>query len=328
MQSRSFPALHTTVSEIGLGAWQLGGDCWGQIDDAQAEAILQAAVGAGITLFDTADVYGDGLSERRIGKFLRETKPNVRIATKVGRAGVLGGGPNCTREAVRAHVLASRERLGVEAIDLIQLHCVPTAVLGEGTIFEWLRELQQEGVVRSWGASVESVEEGLLCLTQPGCASLQVIFNVLRPRPGDLLIPRAQQLGVAILVRLPLASGLLSGRYTKETTFPAGDHRTFNRDGQGFHVGETFNGIPFEIGVDAVDHLKADLTNGMSMADAALRWILDHPGVTTVIPGATRPDQVVRNATAPNLAPLPAGLHQTWRAFFDAHVAAHVRGQQ
>lgn len=315
------------LSPVGLGCWQLGDDCWGDVDEDAAQSILREAWESGVTLFDTADVYGGGLSEERIGRFLRQTKAQVFVATKLGRAGDPGWPGNFTRAAVRAHTEASLRRLGVEALDLTQLHCIPTEELVKGDVFEWLRELKLEGKIKAWGVSIESVEEGLLCLTHPDCASIQVIFNPLRQKPAEALLPRAHELGVAILVRLPLASGLLSGRYTKETRFAENDHRNWNRDGQAFHVGETFNGIPFEKAVEFADALKAMLPDGCTLADASLRWILDHPGVTSIIPGASKPGQASRNAKAASLPPLPADLHEAWAGYYRDHVAEHVRGR-
>ena len=316
----------TTVSRIGLGCWQLGDDCWGDVTEETAQAILREAWEAGVTIFDTADVYGSGLSEERIGRFLRETGAEPFVATKLGRFGVPGWPGNFTREAIRTHTEASLVRLGVEALDLTQLHCVPTEVLTQGDVFEWLRELQAEGKIRAWGASVESVEEGLLCLTQPGLASLQVIFNVLRQKPAQVLLPRAEQLGVAIIVRLPLASGLLTGKFRADTEFPANDHRNWNRDGGAFHVGETFNGIPYPVAIELVEELRKLLPPDLSMADASLRWILDHSAVTTVIPGASKPGQVIRNVGALAVPPLSAEIHAALAEFYRQSVAAHIRG--
>lgn len=313
-------------SRVGLGCWQLGDDCWGDVTEESAQSILDEALEAGVTLFDTADVYGGGLSEERIGRFLRRTGASVAVATKLGRFGTPGWPENFTRKAVREHTEASLRRLGVEALDLTQLHCVPTSVLVDGEIFEWLRELQSEGKIKAWGASIESVEEGLLCLTQPGLASLQVIFNALRQKPAEVLLPRAAQLGVAILVRLPLASGVLAGKFTATTTFAANDHRNWNRDGQAFHVGETFNGIPFEQAVGLVEELKLSLPEGWSMADAAMRWILDHEAVTSVIPGASKPGQAARNVAALSLPALPEETKAAWAEVYQTKAHRLIRG--
>lgn len=231
-------------SRVGLGCWQLGDDCWGSVTEETADKILNEALEVGVTFYDTADVYGAGMSERRVGKFLKESSANVTVATKIGRFGEPGWPRNFEHQVMRQHIEASIQRLGVDALDLVQLHCIPAEQLVRGDVFESLRVFQQEGLIRSWGVSIESVEEGLLCLTQPGIAAIQVIFNALRQHPAEMLLPRAAQLGVAIIVRLPLASGLLSGRYDSNTVFAENDHRNFNRDGGAFHVGETFNGLP------------------------------------------------------------------------------------
>ena len=314
------------VSRIGLGCWQLGDDCWGDVSEDTAQSILREAYEAGVTFFDTADVYGGGLSESRIGRFLRESGADVTVATKSGRFGEPGWPLNFTRDAIRKHTEASIQRLGVGALDLVQLHCIPTEVLVQGEVFETLRELQTEGLIKAWGVSVESVEEGLLCLTQPGLASLQVIFNALRQKPAHVLLPRAGQMGVAIIVRLPLASGILAGKYTAETTFPANDHRNWNQDGGAFHVGETFNGIPFVEAVAFADELKTSLPEGWSLGDAALRWILDHEAVTTIIPGASKPGQATRNVAALKLPSLPDSVKEGWAKLYSEQVEKTIRG--
>ena len=314
----------TLVSEVGLGCWQLGGD-WGSVSETDARAILRAAYESGVTLFDTADVYGGGLSETRIGRWLAEDKPTgVFVATKLGRSGAWAD--TLTPQGIRSATGGSLKRLGVEALDLTQLHCIPTDTLRAGEVFETLRELQTEGKVRRFGASVESVEEGLICLEQPGISSLQVIFNVFRQKPLDELFPKAKAQGVAILVRLPLASGLLSGKFTAETKFDASDHRNYNRDGAAFNVGETFAGLPFETGVTLADDLKAFVPDGISMADWAQRWCLDSDAVTCLLTGATRPEQGQKNAAVSALPPLAPEVHAALRRFHDERVAPNIRG--
>ena len=272
------------ISEIGLGTWQLGAD-WGDIPDAAAAEILTAADDAGVTFIDTADVYGAGRSEARIGAHYARRSERPVIATKLGR---LHGYPNgYTLPLLRRCCEDSARRLGVESLDLTQLHCVPTAVLTDGAVFDMLRQLQSEGLIQRFGASVESTEEARICLAQPGLSSLQIIFNVFRQRPIADIFDRAREQGVALIVRLPLASGLLAGGITADTTFPASDHRSYNRDGAAFHVGETFNGLPLDIGAALVDGLRPMLPEEMTMAQLALRFILDHDAVTTVIPGAS-----------------------------------------
>lgn len=315
-----------SVSEIGLGCWQLGGGDWGAVSDESAFAILRAAVDHGITFIDTADVYGAGRSETLIGHFLRDTgRRDLFVATKFGRGGDLFP-DKYTEAGVRRAVENSLQRLGVEALDLTQLHCVPPAVLRAGEIFGWLRRLRAEGKIRAFGASVESVEEGMLCLAQEGVASLQVIFNVFRQLPAEVLLPAAQRQGVAIIVRLPLASGVLAGKFTRATQFAPSDHRHYNRDGAAFNVGETFAGLPFERAVELADRLKPLVPDGWTLAQAAQRWILDHPAVTTVITGASRVDQVAANASVSALPALPSGLQATLAEFYRDEVRAHIRG--
>ncbi len=318
-------------SPIGLGCWQLGGDWAKQLDDAAAHDLLTAAVDAGVRFFDTADVYGDGRSERLIGEFLRKQDKEITVATKFGRAG--GIFPDgYTEVALRAAVDASRERLGVDTIDLLQLHCIPTEVMRQGEIFEWLRKIREEGLIKAFGASVETIEEGFLCLEQEGIASLQIIFNVLRQRALDKLIPRAHQQEVAIIARVPLASGVLSGKFGGETSaeeaFAKTDHRNFNRDGEAFNVGETFSGLPFEKAVALADTLKRDfLPEGMSMPQFALRWVLDQPGVTTVIPGASTIEQVESNAEVMQLPALSHEVLDGLADFYKKEVDGEVRGR-
>lgn len=325
MNARTFGKTGIRVSEMGLGCWQLGGADWGDLEDRTALDILSAAVDAGVDFFDTADVYGNGRSETLIGRFLKERRPKVFVATKLGRTASLYP-DKYTEAAVRAATEASLKRLGVSALDLTQLHCIPTGEMRRGDVFEWLRLLQSEGKIRHFGASVESMEEALICLEQPGLASLQIIFNIFRQKPIAALFPKAKEKGVAIIVRLPLASGLLSGKLTKQSRFPQNDHRNYNRDGQFFNVGETFAGLPYEKGVELADALKPLVPNGLTMAQMAQRWILDYDAVTVVIPGASRPDQAQANADVSNLPPLQPKLHATLQNFYDREVAAHVRG--
>jgi aryl-alcohol dehydrogenase-like predicted oxidoreductase len=325
MQERTFGRAGITVPEIGLGCWQLGGGWGNDWDDAIAQQTLATAVASGVRFIDTADVYGDGASERSIGSFLRSHRDaGLVVATKLGRAGIYPDG--YTRESLRTATQRSLERLGVEQLALTQLHCVPTDVLRAGHVFDWLRELQQEGLVKQWGASVESVEEGMICLAQPELASLQVIFNIFRQKPAEVLLPRAAELGVGIIVRLPLASGLLGGKITRATTFRDDDHRNFNRDGAMFNVGETFAGLELDKGIAAAEQVAALVPPGMTMAQVALRWILDHPAVTSVIPGASRPEQVQANVAAAAVPPLSADLHAALAAIYRDDVRDAIRG--
>ena len=312
------------VGEVGLGCWQFGGD-FGQMEAETALAILSRAVENGITFFDTADVYGAGRSEALIGRFLKVCRHPVAVATKFGRGANVYPG-NYSAHALRESVLASRKRLGVAVIDLLQLHCIPMAVLRDGEIFDWLRDIKAEGLIKHFGASVESVSEARVCLEQDGLLSLQVIFNIFRQKLIAELLPEAQARGVGIIVRLPLASGLLSGKFSKETRFADTDHRNYNRDGQQFNVGETFAGLPFEKGVELADALKGNLPAGLTMAQMALRWILDHEAVSVVIPGASSPGQASANAAVSGLDPLPTGDHQRLADFYTQQVHRHIRG--
>lgn len=328
MRQRVFGETGQAVGEVGLGCWQLGGGDWGEVSsDAAARQILRTARETGVTFYDTADVYGGGRSETLIGRFLAEDRPEgVFVATKLGRAGDPGGAANLTLSAMRAHTEASLRRLGVEALDLTQLHCVPTEALRQGEVFEHLRTLQQEGKIRRWGASVESMEEADLCLAQDGLTSLQIIFNIFRQKPIDTLFTQAKEKNVALIVRLPLASGLLAGKFTPETRFAPGDHRTYNRDGQAFNVGETFAGLPFEKGVALADALKPLTPDSVSLPEMALRWCLDFEAVSVIIPGAKNPDQARANARAADLPPLSPDLHARLRDFYAREVAGHIRG--
>ena len=331
MRQRPFGRLRTRVGEIGLGCWQLGGADWGDVSDEQALDTLRAAADAGVNFFDTADVYGLGRSESLIGQFLAErkvahAKGHLFVATKLGRFPDPGWPGNFTPEAMRRHTEASLKRLGVEALDLTQLHCVPPEVLQRGEVFDTLRTLHKEGKVRHFGASVESMAEAMACVRQEGLVSLQVIFNLFRQKPLTELFGEARHRGVALVVRLPLASGLLGGRMSKDTTFAPTDHRTYNRDGQKFNVGETFAGLRFEKGVELADALKPLVPPGMTMAQMALRWCLDFEAVTTVIPGAKSPEQARANAAASEMRGLSDELHERLRTFYLDRVAAHVRG--
>ena len=327
MRVRSFPALGRVVSEIGLGCWQLGAE-WGPVSDECAQSVLHTANLSGVTFFDTADVYGSGRSEQRIGQFLAASGARPLVATKVGRFSDRGTTDNFEFETMRRHVMASRARLAVDVVDLVQLHCVPCEQLQRGVVFQHLRRLRDEGVLRAWGASVESVAEAERCLQEKDCASLQLIINVVRQTPVACgLLDRCAAQGVAVIVRLPLASGLLSGHMRADSTFAPDDHRTFNRDGAGFHVGETFAGLPFAEALAIVEELRPLLPADESMAQASLRWLLDHPAVTTVIPGATKPEQVLHNVAAAALPSLGLLRHAQLRAFWQRRVQPHVRSK-
>ena len=322
MKTRRLGKTGYEVSEIGLGCWQLGGD-FGPVGDETANAILDAANAAGVSFWDTADVYGNGLSERRIGAHPKAA--GVHVATKLGRSGALFP-DKYTREGVRQSLVGSAERLGVTTLDLAQLHCVPPQLLRDGAIFGWMDEFRAEGLVRHWGASVETIEEGLICLEQPGCATLQVIFNLFRQDAAKELLPKAAEKDVGIIVRLPLASGLLSGKFDKTTRFDASDHRNYNRDGQAFSVGETFSGIPFERGVELVAELRGLAPEGMPMSQFALRWILDHPQVSTIIAGVSKPEQLADNVAASEQKSLFPALMTTLADWYEREVKPDIRG--
>ncbi|MET3924003.1 aldo/keto reductase [Devosia sp. 2618] len=322
MKTRRLGKTGYEVSEIGLGCWQLGGD-FGPVGDDTANAILDAANAAGVSFWDTADVYGGGLSESRIGAHVKN--PGVHVATKLGRSGALYP-DQYSREGVKASLVASAQRLGVDTLDLAQLHCVPPAVLADGAIFGWMDEFKAEGLVRHWGASVETIEEGLLCLEQPGCSTLQIIFNLFRQDAAKQLLPKAAEKDVGIIVRLPLASGLLSGKYDKTTTFDATDHRNFNADGAAFSVGETFSGIPFERGVELVGELRGLAPEAMPMSQFALRWILDHPQVSTIIAGVSKPEQLADNVAASEQRSLFPALMGQLSEWYEKDVKSAIRG--
>jgi aryl-alcohol dehydrogenase-like predicted oxidoreductase len=323
MKTRRLGKTGYEVSEIGLGCWQLG-EAFGPVNDQTAEDILQAADKAGVNFWDTADVYGGGQSERRIGA---HSKPaGVKIATKLGRSGELFP-DKYSKDGIRQSLQGSAERLGVASLDLAQLHCVPTAVLRDGAVFGWMDELKGEGLVKHWGASVETIEEGLICLDQPGCATLQIIFNLFRQDAAKQLLPKAAEKDVGIIVRLPLASGLLSGKYDKTTRFDPNDHRTFNRDGQAFSVGETFSGIPFERGVELVAELKGLSPEAMPLSQFALRWILDHPQVSTVIAGVSKPEQLADNVVASAQKSLFPALMGRLTEWYEKNVRPEIRGR-
>ncbi|MEA2340803.1 MAG: hypothetical protein QOG11_880 [Solirubrobacteraceae bacterium] len=309
------------VSGVGFGAWQIGAD-WGQVDDDTALATLRAAADAGVTFFDTADVYGDGRSERLVGRLLAE-RPGVTVATKMGRRAPLDVA-EYTPEHFAAWTDRSRENLGVERLDLVQLHCPPTDVYYHPEVFAALDELVAEGRIARYGASVERVEEGLKAIEEPGLSTIQIIFNPFRQRPAERFLDEAARRGVGVIVRVPLASGLLSGKYARDTTFGADDHRSFNREGAAFDVGETFAGVPFEVGLDAVEELRPLVPGGATLAQFALRWILMHPAVSTVIPGARSPEQAQANAAAADLAPLDAATMDRVGAVYDERIARHV----
>jgi len=324
MEYRKFKDVE--IAEVGLGTWQLGSADWGNINETDAINILKAYVDEGGNFIDTADVYGMGVSETIIGKFLKTIDKPVYVATKLGRKGDAGGWPPAyTYDYLKRHVEDSLKHLGQSQLFLEQLHCVPTEVMRKGGIFDHLRKLQQEGLIKYFGASVETSEEALICLEQDGLASLQVIFNIFRQHVADEVFAKAKEKGVAIIVRVPLASGLLSGKFSETTTFAESDHRNYNANGEAFNTGETFSGIEFKEGVRLANKIKGILPDSR-MPQWAIRWILDHPEVTTVIPGASKIWQVYSNIEASDLKPLSTETHEALRKLYDEEIYEKIRG--
>ncbi|GIG30436.1 oxidoreductase [Cellulomonas marina] len=329
MESRTLGRTGRSVGVVGLGCWQLGAD-WGEVTEETAHGVLAAAVDAGVTFLDTADVYGDGRSERLVGAFVAERArerggdAGLTVATKMGRRADPHVAEAYTLDAFRAWTDRSRENLGVDTLDLVQLHCPPTAVLSTDAVYDALDTLVEEGRTAAYGVSVETVDEAMAAIARPHVASVQIILNVFRRKPLEQVLPAAAEAGVGIIARVPLASGLLSGKYDETTTFAADDHRTYNRRGEAFDVGETFSGVPFEVGVEAAREVASLTPAGATTAALALRWIVDQPGVSTVIPGARTPDQARANAAAAALAPLDAATLDALRDVYDRSIREHV----
>jgi aryl-alcohol dehydrogenase-like predicted oxidoreductase len=317
----------TPIAEVGLGTWQLGSADWGNVNEQDAFAILQAYVDAGGDFIDTADVYGMGVSETVIGKFLKTTDKELFVATKLGRRGdVPNGWPqNFTYDAMKRQVEDSLKHLDVQQLFLEQLHCIPTEEMQAGKVFDYLRKLQQEGLIKNFGASVETSEEALICLEQEGLASLQIIFNLFRQHVADEVFAKAKEKNVAIIVRVPLASGLLTGRFNEHTAFAQNDHRNYNANGDKFNAGETFSGVDFKNGVQLANEIKGMLPDER-MAQWAIRWILDHPEVTTVIPGASKVSQVHSNVEASAMPALSQQTHAALRKLYDDKIYDQIRG--
>ncbi|MBW6438461.1 aldo/keto reductase [Actinoplanes hulinensis] len=321
MENRSFRKLGRTVGVVGLGAWQLGAD-WGQVSEADAHATLRAAVDAGVTFIDTADVYGDGRSEQIIGSFLKD-RPGLTVFTKMGRRLPQEPG-NYHLDNFRAWTDRSRANLGVDTLDLVQLHCPPTPVYSSDAVFDALDTLVEEKRIAAYGVSVERVEEALTAIARPGVASVQIILNAFRLKPLERVLPAAAEAGVGIIARVPLASGLLSGRYDESTTFGADDHRNYNRHGEAFDVGETFSGVDFRTGLEAVGRLRPLVPAGVTMAQFALRWIIDQPAVTVVIPGARNPEQARANAAAAEVPALSPETGEMINTVYDELIRPQV----
>ncbi|GGK59016.1 aldo/keto reductase [Streptomyces flaveus] len=323
MEQRVIGRIDQQVSVVGLGTWQLGAD-WGEVKEEDALAVLDAAVDSGVTFFDTADVYGDGRSEQLIGRYLRERPDaDLFVATKMGRR-VAQEPAHYILDNFRAWTDRSRTNLGVDTLDLVQLHCPPTPVYSSDAVFDALDTLVEEQRIAAYGVSVETCEEALTAIARPGTASVQIIFNAFRLKPLEAVLPAAAEAGVGIIARVPLASGLLSGKYTKDTVFPADDHRTFNRHGESFDQGETFSGVDYESGLEAAAEFAALAPEGATPAQTALRWIIQQPGVTSVIPGARSPEQARANAEAAALTPLPDATLDAARELYDRSIRAQV----
>ena len=323
MEQRPLGRTGAEVSVVGLGTWQLGGD-WGDVDDDAAADVLDAALDAGITLLDTADVYGDGRSEERIRRALVARSERPFVATKAGRRAEPFEAAQYTPENLRAWVDRSRRNLGVGTLDLVQLHCPPTAVYSDHRVYDALDAMVADGAIAAYGVSVETVAEGLTALEHPGVQTIQVILNIFRRKPLEELLPAAAKAEVGILARVPLASGLLSGKYDESTTFAPDDHRNFNRHGEAFDVGETFSGVDFRTGLEAVRRLRPLVPEGATMAQFALRWIIDQPGVTVVIPGARNPEQARANAAAAGIPALPEETLRAVRDVYDELIRPQV----
>lgn len=324
MRQHAFGRTSFTVSEIGFGAWQIGGS-WGDVSEEDGRAALEAALDAGVTFIDTADVYGDGRSEKIIQSVLAARGgKRPMVATKAGRRLSPHTADGYTKANLEAFIDRSLANLGVETLDLVQLHCPPTEVFYRPEVFGALDDLRQAGKIQSYGVSVEKVEEALKAIEYPDVVSIQIIYNLFRQRPADLFFKEARRKNVAVIVRVPLASGLLSGKINRETAFAADDHRSFNRHGEAFDVGETFAGVPFEVGLQAVEEVRKLVPAGASMAAFALKWILTNEAVTVVIPGARNAEQARSNAAAADLAALSDDVMTATREVYARLIAPHV----
>lgn len=324
MHSRPFGRTGRNVSPIGFGAWAIGA-AWGAVDDTESVAALHAALDAGLDFIDTADVYGDGHSERLIARVLKERGgERPFVATKAGRRLPQQTVEGYSAQNLEAWIDRSLRNLEVDALDLLQLHCPPTDAYYHPEVFERMDRLVERGKVRQYGVSVERVEEALKAIEYPGVASVQIIYNMFRLRPAELFFREAQRRNVAVIVRVPLASGMLSGKFTRDTTFAADDHRQFNRHGEAFDVGETFSGVPYEVGLAAVEKLRPLVPEGATLAQLALRWILMDEAVSVVIPGARNPAQALGNIAAAELPALPAATMEAIGRIYDEDIRPHV----
>ena len=323
MEYRKLGRTGWQVSAISFGGWAIG-STWGPVDDRESLAALHRAADLGVNFFDTADVYGDGRSERLLGQLRRERGETIYIATKAGRRLDPHVASGYNRQNLTAFVERSLKNLGTDTIDLLQLHCPPTEVYYNPEVFGILDDLVEQGKIRYYWVSVEKVEEGLKAIEYPGVQSVQIIFNIFRQRPAELFFPEAKRRRVGILARLPLSSGMLAGKMTRGTTFSPDDHRAFNRQGEAFDRGETFSGVDFETGLQAVEELRPLVPEGMTMAQFALRWILMNDAVTCAIPGAKRPSQVEENVRAADLPPMPDSTMAKVRQVYDRLIREQV----
>ncbi|HVO17708.1 MAG TPA: aldo/keto reductase [Anaeromyxobacter sp.] len=326
MQFRELGRTGLRVSTVSFGAWAIGGT-WGTVDDTESLAALRRAVDLGVNFFDTADVYGDGRSERLLARLRRERKEPIHVATKAGRRLDPHVAAGYERKNLTAFVERSLRNLETEVIDLLQLHCPPTDVYYRPEVFEVLDDLVKAGKLRAYGVSVERVEEALKAIEYPGVQSVQIIFNIFRQRPAELFFAEARRRRVGILARLPLSSGMLAGKMTRQSTFAQDDHRAFNREGAAFDKGETFSGVEFERGLSAVEDLRPLVPPGATLAQLALRWILSFEAVTCAIPGAKRPAQVEENVAAADLPALPEATLRAIREIYERRIrpAVHHR---
>jgi aryl-alcohol dehydrogenase-like predicted oxidoreductase len=324
MKYRSLGRTGWKISEISFGAWAIGG-AWGSVDDRESLAALHAALDGGVNFFDTADVYGDGRSERLLAKLRKERQENFYIATKAGRRLPKQTPDGYSRKNLTAWIDRSLKNLDTDAIDLLQLHCPHTEIFYRPEVFGLLDDLVKAGKLRHYGVSVEKVEEALKAIEYPNVQTVQIIFNIFRQRPADLFFAEAQKKKVGILARVPLASGLLSGKITQASKFAKDDHRNFNRHGEAFDRGETFAGVDFETGLRAVAELKTLVPKNTTLAQLALRWILEFPAVTCAIPGAKRPAQVAENLAASDLPPLSKATLKKIGALYAAEIKPLVQ---
>jgi aryl-alcohol dehydrogenase-like predicted oxidoreductase len=324
METRPLGRTGYRVSAIGFGAWALGGD-WGDVTEEQGMAAMHTALDEGVTFFDTADVYGAGRSERLVARLRRERPgEDFVVATKVGRRLMPDVAGGFAEDRIEGWVDDSLRNTGFEALDLVQLHCPPTDLYYRPELFDEMARLRDAGKVLHWGVSVERSEEGMKAIEFPVVETVQIVFNAFRQRPAEVFFPRAQALEAGVIARVPLASGLLTGKMNRETTFAADDHRAFNREGEAFDVGETFAGVPFEVGVDAAEELRPLVPGGMTMAQFALRWVLVFDAVSTVIPGAKNPDQARQNAAAAGFPPPSEETMAAIREVYDRRIRPHV----